>query len=38
MDNKREIVLEEVVLWKEVNKRNCEEASLNDMSGWYELD
>ena len=38
MENKVEVVLEKTISWKELNKKKCEEASLNDMSGWYELD
>ncbi len=38
MEKNIEITLEKVVSWKEINRKNCEEASLNDMSGWYELD
>lgn len=38
MENKQEIVIEEKKSWNEINKQFCEESSLNDMSGWYELD
>ncbi len=35
--NKENASLEEVN-WAEINREACDEATLNDMSGWYELD
>lgn len=35
--NREEMILEEVN-WAEINREACDEATLNDMSGWYELD
>lgn len=30
--------IEKEISWTEINKLACEEASSNDISGWYELD
>lgn len=38
MKNEKETVVLEEISWSEINKLACEEASLNDISGWYELD
>ena len=27
-----------VSLWEQVNAQGCKEASLNDMSSWYEVE
>lgn len=38
MEKEKDIIINENISWEEINKKTCEEASLNDMSGWYELD